>query len=257
MKMIQLNGKDYSKIICGSNPFYGHSHFSEARNQEYLERFTDDYLEQMIRFCMDKGVNTFESCANERITNILKKVNKNRNLNFIGTTRIDETSEMKSHQQKLNYLIEQKADICVIHSQFVDRPGTDKEIKGLSRFIEKIHENGLLAGISTHRVSTVELCENNDYGIDVYLFPLNQTGYVYPGYDGKETVAERLELIHKVDKPFVIMKSLASGRTPPGEGLKFVLDNIKENDMISLGLGSIEEATESLEIIQEYFNTAA
>ena len=34
-----------SKILCGANPFYGHSHFSEARNAEYLSRFDDEVSE--------------------------------------------------------------------------------------------------------------------------------------------------------------------------------------------------------------------
>jgi len=45
------------------------------------------------------------------------------------------------------------------------------------------------------------------------------------------------------------MKTLAAGRIPPNEGLKFVLDNIKDNDLITLGLGSCEEVEESLDIV--------
>ena len=80
---------------------------------------------------------------------------------------------------------------------------------------------------------------------------MNMLGFVYPGYEGKETVRERLELIKDTDKQFIIMKTLAAGRISPLDGLKFVLDNIKENDTISLGLGSIEEAKESIEIVNK------
>ena len=159
---------------------------------------------------------------------------------------------MKSHQEKFRFLIENRADICVIHSQFVDRPRRTAEIKGLERFVQKIHDAGLIAGISTHRISTVELCENQEYGIDVYLFPLNMTGFVYPGYDGKETIAERIRIIQDTPKPFILMKTLGAGRIPPIEGLQFVLENRKPSDIITLGLGSIEEAEESLGFVQEY-----
>jgi hypothetical protein len=52
-----------------------------------------------------------------------------------------------------------------------------------------------------------------------------------------------------VDKPFIIMKTLAAGRIPPSDGLRFVLDNIKANDIITLGIGSVEEAIESIDIV--------
>jgi hypothetical protein len=50
------------------------------------------------------------------------------------------------------------------------------------------------------------------------------------------------------------MKPLAAGRIPPKEGLKFVLDNIKCNDIITLGLGSLEEAKESLDLVNLYLS---
>ena len=40
-----------------------------------------------------------------------------------------------------------------------------------------------MAGISTHRVDTVEVCERQGCGVDTYLFPLNPAGFVYPGYE--------------------------------------------------------------------------
>ena len=36
MKRVNIGDLAFSKVICGTNPFYGHSHFSEARNAEYL-----------------------------------------------------------------------------------------------------------------------------------------------------------------------------------------------------------------------------
>jgi hypothetical protein len=163
---------------------------------------------------------------------------------------------MKSHQKKFKFLIDNKADICVIHAQFVDRPRATEEIRGLRQFVQRIHDAGLIAGISTHKVSTVELCEDHDYGIDVYLFPLNMTGFVYPGYDGNDSVTERIRIIQSTPKSFILMKTLGAGRIPPIEGLQFVLESSKKSDIITLGLGSVEEAEESLGFIQEYLERA-
>lgn len=252
MKMIDIQGRRFSKVICGSNPFYGHSHFSEARNKEYLDRFNDIYIRDIIGKCLSKGINTVESCANERIWEIISSFKSDNEIRFIGTSRIDETSPIKSHQQKIQFLIEIKADVCVIHAQFTDRQRKTEDIKGLKELIDKIHAHNLLAGISTHMISTVEQSEKLKYGVDLYLFPLNLAGIVYPGYKGNESVEERIKLIQQTQKPFIIMKSLASGRIPPQEGLPFVLDNIKENDLITLGFGSIDEAEESIDIIENH-----
>ena len=78
---------------------------------------------------------------------------------------------------------------------------------------------------------------------------MNMLGFVHPLYDGNETVKDRIDLINNTNKQFIIMKTLAAGRIPPNEGLKFVLDNIKDNDLITLGVGSCEEVEESLDIV--------
>lgn len=254
MKTVSIKGKHFSKVVCGTNAFYGRSHFSEARDTEYRARCSDDYIKKVIARCLEFGVNTVESSANERIhqTILDLRLRSQTPVHFIGSTRVDKTSPMNSHQAKLRFLIENKADICVIHAQFVDRSRATEEIRGLRQFIQAIHEAGLIAGISTHEVSTVELCEDHDYGIDVYLFPLNMTGFVYPGYDGNDSIAGRIRIIQSTPKPFVLIKTLGAGRIPPTEGLQFVLENSKQSDIISLGLSSVEEAEESLGFVREY-----
>jgi hypothetical protein len=247
MKNIIIKNKPFSKIICGTNTFYGRSHFSDAKDVEYQNRFNNDYIEKILIKCSEFGINSIESSANENIINIKKSLlNKNIIMNFIGSTRIDETSEMKNHNDKLSYLINVKSDICLIHAQYVDKYQKNNKINGLKEMIDEIHNNGLIAGISTHYVDIVKICENNNYNIDVYLFPLNITGFVYPGYNSKDTINDRLEIIQNVNKSFIIMKALGAGRIPPNEGLKFVFENIKENDLITLGFGNEYEIEECI-----------
>jgi len=255
MKQVKIGNLSVSKVICGTNPFYGHSHFSDARNAEYLGRFDDGAIERTIAQCIGLGVNTIESCGNERVMMILSRLRESTPgpIHFVGSTRIDETSEMRSHQKKLSFLIENRAAICVIHAQYVDRPRKGDSIGGLAGLIDKVHAAGLLAGISTHRVETVELCEDRGYEIDTYLFPLNLLGFVYPGYEGTETVQDRAAIVRAVCKPFILIKALGAGRIPPDEGLQFVAENSKPNDLVSVGFGTDEEAAESIQVVEKYF----
>ena len=255
MKQVAIGNLTFSRVICGGNAFWGHSHFSGARDAEYLARFDDAMIERTIQRCLSLGINAVESCANERIVSILSRLRKAKAepIRFVGSTRIDETSELKSHQQKLAFLLENQADVCVVHAQCVDRPRKGDAIGGLSRLIDRIHDAGLLAGISTHRVDTVELCEGQGHGVDTYLFPLNLTGFVYPGYEGTDTVQERIETVRNTPKPFILMKTLGAGRIPPAEGLQFVAENAKPGDLVSIGFGTEEEVTESVELAEKLF----
>jgi hypothetical protein len=253
MKQVSIGHLALSKVICGSNPFYGHSHFSSARDAAYKQQFDDATIEGLIKHGLELGINAVESSANERIVNILAGLRKATKspLNFIGSTRLDETSELKRHEDKLAFLIQHRAPICIIHAQYLERQGARGEIKGLDKLVDSIHAAGLYAGVSCHRVATVELCELKKYGIDVYMFPLNPAGFVYPGYAGKETAEERINLVRGIAKPFILMKTLAAGRLPPSESLPFAFANSKPGDILNLGFGSLAEMDECVGIINQ------
>ena len=255
MKQVTIGNLAFSKIICGSNPFYGHSHFSEARDSEYADRFDDEAIQRTVQRSIDLGINAVESSANERIFSIMSQL-RDANpepLHFVGSTRLDSASGITTHPKQLSFLIEHHAEICVIHAQYVDRPRKGDSIGGLAQLIGKIHDAGLLAGISTHRVETVELCEREGYGLDTYLFPLNLSGFVYPGYRGSESVQDRIDAVRGTPKPFILIKALGAGRIPPDEGLQFVAQNAKPGDLLSLGFGTEDEVSEAVELVDKYF----
>lgn len=254
MRTVRLGSLELSRLVCGSNPFNARSHFSAARDAEYAARFRDEAVDRVLWRGLELGLNAYENSASERAWDTVSRVRRatGQSLHFIGSTRIDETSDMKSHEQKLRFLLERRAEVCLIHAQHVEKRWKGEEIPGLDRMLGEIHDHGLLAGVSAHRIATVELCERKGYPIDAYLFPLNATGFVYPGYDGGETPQRRAELVRAVPKPFILMKTLAAGRIPPAEGLQFVAEHIKPTDIISLGVGSIEELEESVRIAEQY-----
>lgn len=103
MKQVRIGHTAFSKVICGSNPFYGRSHFSEARDAEYRNRFDAQRIERAIRCYLDRGGNTVESTANERVVAILTRLRDRvtGSVHFVGTARSDETSDLKSHVEKL------------------------------------------------------------------------------------------------------------------------------------------------------------
>jgi hypothetical protein len=253
MKTVKIGNLKLSRVICGTNPIYARSHFSKARDMEYRERFDDARAVELLLHCQGIGMNAVDSSANERIMGLVAAVRERsgRPLHLIGSTRVDATSEMRTHEEKLEYLIAQRADICIIHAQYVDAPRVDGEIAGLDRLLDRIHAAGLLAGISTHRVDTVEYCERRRLPIDTYLFPLNIMDRVYPGWEGPDTVADRIRLVQNTPKPFILIKALGAGCIPPAEGIPFVLEHAKPNDVLCIGFASEREAEEVVRIVEK------
>ena len=55
MKTVRLASLEWSKVICGSNPFNARSHFSAARDAEYRARFTDERIAHVLHRCLELG----------------------------------------------------------------------------------------------------------------------------------------------------------------------------------------------------------
>ena len=55
MKTARLGSLKWSKVICGSNPFNAHSHFSAACDAEYRARFTDEGIGHVLHRCLELG----------------------------------------------------------------------------------------------------------------------------------------------------------------------------------------------------------
>ena len=49
MRYVEIGGAKFSKVLCGTNAFYGRSHFSAARDAEYRARFDDAGIERVLR----------------------------------------------------------------------------------------------------------------------------------------------------------------------------------------------------------------
>jgi hypothetical protein len=253
MRHIKIGDLEFSKVICGTNPIFARSHFSKARDMEYRARFDDARAEKLLLHCRQLGINAVDSSANERIVKLVSSVREQtgETVRLIGSTRVDATSAMRTHEEKLAYLIENRTDICIIHAQQVDGPRVDGEIAGLDRMLDRIHEAGLLAGISTHRIDTVEYCESRGLPVDTYLFPLSPLDRVYPGWEGSDTSRDRVQLVQSTPKPFILIKVLGAGCVPPSDGIPFVLENAKPDDALCIGFGSEREAEEVVRMVEK------
>lgn len=146
MRKVNLSGVLMSRLVCGSNPFNARSHSGSARDAEYAARFSDDAVVEILERALELGLDTCENSASERHWEVVSRLRLRRSdpVHFIGSTRIDDTSPMRSHAQELRFLIEQRAELCAIHAQHVERERPGGEIPGLERMLDEIHDARLV-----------------------------------------------------------------------------------------------------------------
>ena len=88
-----------------------------------------------------------------------------------------------------------------------------------------------------------------DLEVDFLIVPFNKLGFfmdINPG--------SLLNLLRKVGKPAMAMKTLAAGTLSPWEALEFVLSH-PEFSSVAIGVASREEAAETFKVALELLGT--
>ena len=244
MPVTSIGGVEVSRIICGSNTFFGFSHFSAARDS-WLRRYFDvPRIVEVMAKCAEFGVNCVLSGPVSEMHEAIQELERQTGHHMVwmctpGMRNDDDLSD------GIKWCADRGVEICMPHVSFTDvRLNIAKnQIEGIEPYLEQIRSLGMVPGLSTHRPETIVIGDSAEYDVETYIQPFNVVGFLNP----LETdwVAR---LIRKTPKPVVCIKPLAAGRVMPEPGLGFVFRNNKPIDPVAVGFLSPEEAEEDIKI---------
>src|SRR5512143_855035 len=61
LPMVSLGSHRVTRLIVGSNPIYGYSHFNRQYDQHMREWFTDERVVKLLIDCEKAGINTWQA----------------------------------------------------------------------------------------------------------------------------------------------------------------------------------------------------
>ena len=241
--MTSIGGVEVSRIVCGSNPFFGFSHFSAAKDNWLRKYFDIPRIVEVMAKCAEFGVNCVLSCPDPRMHEAIQELERQTGHHMVWmctpwTQEVDLSEGIK-------WCADHGAEICMPHTCWTDsRLNVAKnQIDGLEPYLEQIRSLGMVPGLSTHRPEVVLVGDAAGYDIETYIQPFNVDGFlcaVETDWVGK--------IIRGTPKPVVCIKPLAAGRVMPEAGLGFVFRNNKPKDTVAIGFLSPEEAEEDIKI---------
>jgi hypothetical protein len=259
---IMLGPHRVSRVIVGSNPIYGYSHFNKQYDQHMREWFTDERIVNMLLDCEKAGINTWQYSFNyEQKRQIPKLREAGSKLQFIclaASWHYDEKMG-RSPEEVLSGTIkcaqaaaEFKPIGIAFHGYATDILYRAGKIDLVKSYINAVHDLGALAGISTHNPKILEALHEKGLGNDFYMTGLHYLSRhpedwmrdigTLPLGDGfiAADPPKMAAAIRKVDKPALVYKVLAAGRKCESEEQKrqaidWAFKNIKPTDATIIG----------------------
>ena len=227
---IKLGTLEVSRLILGSNPFFGWSHGNPQASDEQMRAFyTDAQIMKVLDAAAEQGITAVWTPCYDRWIRLWNEYQRQGGKLRIWIGQPDPGPElMKEH---ITAAAKNGARAVCIQGIQVDTQMNAGRFDVLRDWLELIKSFGLPAGMATHGAKTHLMAEEKGLPTDFY----HQTLYRPDNYV-REGLEESLATIERLDKPVVAYKVLGAGRVLPKDTLPYLFKRLRPKDGICVGV---------------------
>ena len=226
---IRLGTLEVSRLILGSNPFFGYAHQSGNIGHEMQAYYTDERIAEVLAQAAELGVTAVAAPPERRWIDLYHKY-----LDGGGKLRIwiaQCHGSPKKMKQEITTAVQGGAKAVFIQGHRVEdhfAAGKADEVRG---WVEHIKTFNLPAGLAAHRPDVHLAAEKAGFPTDFYYQCFYRPDTYLPAERDKA-----VETIRQIAKPVVAYKILAAGRLPAEEGFTFAFHHIAAKDGVCVGV---------------------
>jgi hypothetical protein len=245
-----VGGVSLPRLLIGTNWFLGWSHTSLAKDNFIKEYQTRERIISMLRVFMEYGIDAVMGPLSLHLDDSIRAVEQQsgQHITRIYTPAFDLNPDAPAAEQAeaaFDRCAALGATFCMPHQCVTDalidrRSGV---IRDLDLYTSMIRARGMIPGLSTHMPEAVFYADKMGADVETYIQLYNSAGFLM------QVEADWImKVIREAKKPVMTIKPLAAGRILPVVGLAFVWNTIRDQDMVTIGTTTPEEAREIIEL---------
>ena len=241
---VPLGDKKVSRLIAGYNPIGGYSHSTKKLAEHMLDYFTVERTTDFILHCEEEGITAWQADPTPKVISALRAAReRGSKIQWICLTSGDVPKDVFALKP-----------IAVVHHGGVTdnmfRTGKEEQVHD---FVKKVHDAGVLAGVSTHNPDHLSKIEEADWENDLYMtcfYNVSRTSDEIRKMVGDAVLGELFlesdprkmtDRVRQVKKPCLGFKILAAGRLcwnnlSIERAFAFAYANIKPTDAVIVGM---------------------
>jgi len=248
----KIGDVDISRVICGSNLFWGAAHSGELKYVSRLIRsyYTVDKIHETLQICEENGVNT-----NIGDAGMIDRYRKERGGKMQSITQVDPDNmrfnpdgSVSTTTDDIEKVIDRSAEHGAVGTTIVglraERYVKAGRMDVIEEFISYAKSCGLLAGVGAHDKQVPISCEEAGIDVDFYFKTIHHDNYyrALPREDRRPFLVDSFEpgdhdciweqypdetisFMKNVSKPWIGFKVLAAGAIKPADGFRFAFEN--------------------------------
>lgn len=249
-----VGGVSLPRLLVGTNWFLGYSHTSRAQDKFIKSYQNSQNIAEILTVFAQAGVDAIMAPHMlSPIQEALEEAEQRTGRSFVRIiTPLFNLKPNGSPEMEPERIIasckEQGATFCLPHQAMTDAliDRRDKIIRDLDVYTQMIRKYDMIPGLSTHMPEAVVYADNQGADVETYIQMYNGAGFLM------QVEADWvMRIINKAKKPVMTIKPLAAGRLLPVVGLSFVWNTIRDQDMVTIGTTTPDEAREIIDISLE------
>jgi hypothetical protein len=229
---VRLGTLEVSRLILGSNPFWGYSHKSAQLDEEMRRHHTDERIVQILDEAASCGVTAVASPPEERWRKLWTRyVAGGGKLRYWISQCHGDPGQMLA---EIDRSVAAGAAAVFIQGARVEEQFGKGAFDLLRTWIEHIKGAGLPAGAAAHWPEVHPELERRGFPTDFYyqcMYNASKTSDYSPAEREKAAAT-----IARLTKPVIAYKILAAGRLTAAEGFEYAFSRIKRKDGICVGI---------------------
>ncbi len=241
MPTINLGSFEVSRLILGSNPFWGFWHGNPQKPKDYTKegRFAvmDTAASQGITAIWVPAYKEWISIWNEY------KGQGGKLETWIGQP--DGYNGLTVEEQITACAKNGGKAIC-IQGMNVDEAIEKKDFDKLKRWIGMIKDYGLPAGLAAHNPESILRAEDQALPAEFYHLTLGVPDTFESGARDRT-----LKTVGQIEKPMVVFKVFGAGRFKPEIAIPYVMNAIRMKDGLCVGVDNPEQIIENARLVRE------
>jgi hypothetical protein len=245
-----VGGVSLPRMLIGTNWFLGYSHTSLAKDRFIKEMQDREHIAQVLTVFLEYGIDAVMAPLSEHLEDAIRAAEDRTGRGMIriltpsfnirpGGSPEDEPEAVFDRCRELG------ATFCLPHQcvtdALVDR--MYEVIRDIDKYSRMIRERGMIPGLSTHMPETVVFADRMGADVETYIQIYNAAGFLM-----QVEVDWVMRIVRNAKRPVMTIKPLAAGRLLPLVGLAFVWNTIRDQDMVTIGTTTPDEAREVVEL---------
>lgn len=251
-----VGGVSVSRLIAGTNWFLGFSHTSAAKDKFITSYQSRERIVEILKVFMEYGVDTVMAPPAPVLCDAVRDVQDQtgRAVILILTPHFNILPggpKESEPERVIEACRKQGATFCFPHQAVTDAllDRMHHVIRDIDLYTGLIRQYGMIPGLSTHMPESVVIADNTGADVETYIQIYNAAGFLM------QVEADWvMRIINKAKKPVMTIKPLAAGRLLPVVGLSFVWNTIREQDMVTVGTTTPNEAREVIELSLDFLS---